>query len=108
MGTSVVARGIASSVFVIGNVLRAEETRTKLTFHFWLSSRSGRCCRANQSFYCYATSISSYRACPALSSEHATPLPIRHRVRRDGQSLFPVLPPPLQSSGRSDAVQQQL
>src|SRR6202167_1700727 len=60
--------------------LRAEEPEPVITLHVWLSSRFGYCCRATRLFCRYATSISSYRALPALSSEPAVPLLIRHCV----------------------------
>src|SRR4029077_3042247 len=74
-----------------GNVLRAEAPEPGITFHFWLSSRSGQCGRATRSFCRCATSISSYRALLALSSEPAELLPIRHCVLRALLSPFPHL-----------------
>ena len=62
----------------LGYHLRAEEPEPEATFHFWLSSRFGNCGRATRLFCRFSTSISSYRAHLALSSERASPLPIRH------------------------------
>ena len=73
----------------MGVCLRAEEPEP--TFHFWPSSRSGCCGRANLSFCHCATSISSYRALLALSSERAKRLLIRHCVPRGLQSVFQLL-----------------
>src|ERR1700739_636836 len=63
-----------------GVCLRAEEPEPTPTFHSWPSSRVGNCCRATRLFCRFSTSISSYRALPALSSEPESRLLIRHCV----------------------------
>ena len=73
--------------------LRAEEPEPEATFHVWLSSRFGNCGRATRLFCRFSTSISSYRALLALSSEPASPLPIRHCVPPALQSLSRHLRP---------------
>src|SRR5579862_1871177 len=79
----------------LGICLRAEDPEPTLTFHSWPSSRFGNCCRATRLFCRYATSISSYRALPALSSEPESQLLIRHCVPPALQSLSRRLHPSL-------------
>src|SRR5271156_2598807 len=89
MGTKVVAYGVASLFCFIGIFLCcAEEPEPAFTFHFWLSSRFGRCGRASRLFCHFATSISSYRGLLALSSERGVWLPIRHYFVRANRVLY--------------------